>query len=262
MDKNKPQVTIVIPFYNDPYVGEAIESALAQSYDNLEIIVVDDGSTLHADKVQPYLKQIHYLGKANGGTASALNHGFRLAGGEYMAWLSSDDRYHPDKITKQMEAMTRYGALIGHTGFNRIDASGTTTLEAIIPPGCESGDLYRTLQHNNPINGCTVMLHKSLFRLIGPFDETLRYTHDLDYWFRVLLTGIPMQLTPSPLTDYRWHEAMGTLRHQEAIAIETASTFGKYKVRWDTYLKQLGYITAPLYASPVVKRNRKTRKYD
>ena len=78
-----PKVTIVIPFYNDPYVREAVDSALLQTYENLEIIVVDDGSTSHSDKLDSYGERIYYLGKANGGTASALNYGFRYASGDY-----------------------------------------------------------------------------------------------------------------------------------------------------------------------------------
>lgn len=257
MDIKRPKVTIVIPFYNDPYVGEAIDSALAQSYDNLEIIVVDDGSTLHQDKVAPYLNRIYYLGKANGGTASALNHGFRYATGEYIAWLSSDDRFHSGKVEKQLDAMIRSGALIGHTGFNQMDAAGSLTRTSIIPPGYESGELYRALQKSNPVNGSTVMMHQSLFRLIGKFEESLPYTHDLDYWFRVLLTGIPLHLTPEALIDYRMHEAMGTVRHSAAIAREVEAVYEKYGKRWELYLTQLGYITSNTDVRSESKRSRR-----
>ncbi|GJM76095.1 hypothetical protein HMSSN036_83110 [Paenibacillus macerans] len=86
-----PTVSVIIPFYNCPYVEQAVQSALNQTYRPLEVIVVDDGSTSHAERLAPYRPHIHYLGKANGGTASALNHGIRHASGEYIAWLSSDD---------------------------------------------------------------------------------------------------------------------------------------------------------------------------
>src|SRR5689334_17046366 len=100
-----PLVTIVIPFYNCAYIDQAVQSALNQTYKPLEIIVVDDGSTRHADRLTPYLPYISYMGKANGGTATALNHGIRNASGEYIAWLSSDDLFYPDKIAHQVAFM-------------------------------------------------------------------------------------------------------------------------------------------------------------
>lgn len=238
--RNRPLVTIVIPFYNDPYVTEAVESALAQTYSNTEIIVVDDGSTRHADKLRQYDGRIYYLGKANGGTASALNHGFRHASGDYIAWLSSDDRFYPDKIEVQLEEMERLGAWISHTGFDQIDAGGKLTALAVMPPGNNEWQFYRALLQGNPINGCTVMMSKALYRHIGSFDETLPYTHDLDYWFRVLLAGIPFPLVAQVLGAYRWHDDMGTVRHREDVEREAKQTLAKYAKRWQLYTAKLG----------------------
>ena len=242
LNTNRPLVSIVIPFYNDPYVAEAVESALTQTYAEIEVIVVDDGSTKHQDQLRRYDGRIHYIGKANGGTASALNSGFRLANGKYVAWLSSDDRFYPDKIRRQVEAMERAGSSISHTGFDVFDGRGKMTDFEIIPPGIASGDFYRAFQHGNPVNGCTVVMTKELYRITGPFNETLRYTQDLDYWFRVLLSGTPFLLVPEPLCAYRRHEAMGTLKHAEAVAFETKGTFARYEARWQSYLKQLGLL--------------------
>lgn len=123
----RPKVTIVIPFYNCAYVDQALQSALEQTYGPLEIIVVDDGSTEHVDMLQAYLPYIHYLGKSNGGTASALNHGIRHASGDYIAWLSSDDTYHRDKINNQVSFMVENGAYISHTNFNFINQYSQVT---------------------------------------------------------------------------------------------------------------------------------------
>ncbi|QHT62596.1 glycosyltransferase [Paenibacillus lycopersici] len=239
---SRPVVSIVIPFYNDPFVTEAIESALAQTYRDLEIIVVDDGSQTHQDLLHRYEGRVHYIGKSNGGTASALNTGFRLASGKYVAWLSSDDRFYPDKIKRQVDAMERTNTMISHTGFDVIDGRGKMTAFDIIPPDVVSGDFYRAFQKSNPVNGSTVVMAKELFRIIGGFDETKRYTHDLDYWFRVLLAGTPFLLLPEPLCAYRRHEEMGTVKHKEAIELEVRSTFAKYEARWKLYLKSLGLI--------------------
>ena len=70
-----PSVTVVIPFYNCPYIHLAVSSALSQTYKNVEVIVVDDGSTKHQHLLEPFMKRIVYLQKTNGGTATALNYG-------------------------------------------------------------------------------------------------------------------------------------------------------------------------------------------
>lgn len=236
----QPKVTIVIPFFNDPYITQAVDSALAQTYPNIEIIVVDDGSTKHAKLLAPYAGRIHYLGKANGGTASALNHGFRLASGEYIAWLSSDDYFYPEKIALQVEAMERHGRMISHTGFDLIDETGFVTAKGIIPPGREMAQFYRGFLNSNPVNGCTVMMSKQLYRHIGPFDEKLLYTHDLDYWYRVILAGFPFLLLPEALTAYRRHSEMGSVRHRLAIQKEIAATNDAYASRYQSFLAVLG----------------------
>lgn len=250
MGAHSTKVTIVIPFYNDPYVREAVESALAQTYENIEVIVVDDGSTSHSDKLDNYMDRIYYLGKSNGGTASALNYGFRNASGDYIAWLSSNDRFYPDKIKRQAEAMQQQGALISHTGFDVIDAGGKMTQLHVIPPG--AGDFYRALLNSNPINGCTVMVSKALFRAVGDFDERLPYTHDLDYWYRVLLYGFPFLLIAEPLCAYRRHNEMGSLRHKEAVDLEAKQTFAKYEKRWQAFTVQLG--VHKITAAPLVPK--------
>lgn len=221
----RPLVTIVIPFYNDPYVGQAVESALSQSYNPIEIIVVDDGSTQHAERLTPYRPYIHYLGKANGGTASALNHGIRHASGEYIAWLSSDDLFYRDKINNQVVFMLERNAWISHTNFNNIDMYSQVVKYRAGVSFERMIDFYRCfLNNSNPINGCTVMMRKELFCYIGLFDESLPYTHDLEMWGRAIQAGFSFHYLDEALVGYRWHEAMGTLRHQEVINRESAVT--------------------------------------
>jgi glycosyltransferase involved in cell wall biosynthesis len=99
---NEPRVSIVVPFFNCAYVGQAIESALSQTHPNVEVIVVNDGSCRHTEQLTPYRDRIRIIDKANGGTATALNAGLRAASGAYWTWLSSDDLYHPEKVARQL----------------------------------------------------------------------------------------------------------------------------------------------------------------
>ncbi|MCC3377296.1 glycosyltransferase [Cohnella sp. REN36] len=229
MSGTHPTVTAVIPFYNDPFVGEAVESALAQTYPAMEIIVVNDGSTREAERLLPYRGRIHELGKANGGTATALNHGFRLASGTYVAWLSSDDRWAKDKIAKQVDFMERSGAWISHTGFRWMDERGKPERRAVWLEFENMHDFYKSFLKSNAVNGCTVMMRKSLFDQLGGFDERLPFTHDYDFWLRAILGGYPLSYLPDALTDYRRHPAMGSIRHKAEIEREFQAVSLRYR---------------------------------
>lgn len=103
----QPVVSIIIPVYNGSnYLAEAIESALAQTYRPLEIIVVNDGSRDDgaSERVaKSYGDKIRYFPKNNGGVSSALNVGIKNMQGEWFSWLSHDDLYYPDKIKRQIQ---------------------------------------------------------------------------------------------------------------------------------------------------------------
>lgn len=104
-----PLVSIIIPVYNGAnYVAEAIESALNQTYKNIEIIVVNDGSTDETEKiVKKYGDKVRYFSKENGGTSTALNVGIKNMKGDYFSWLSHDDMYYPNKIKIQIEELKK-----------------------------------------------------------------------------------------------------------------------------------------------------------
>ncbi|MGZ9585242.1 glycosyltransferase [Paenibacillus marinisediminis] len=224
----KPLVSIVIPFYNDPYIAEAIESALAQTYMNKEIIVVDDGSTSFMDRIKPYRSRIKYARKNNGGTASALNHGIRRSSGSYITWLSSDDRFYPKKLEVQTKYLVNRGGYISHTNFDLINSEGHITESGAGMKIATASAFYHSFFEGNPINGCTIMMKRDLLKRVGQFDEGLPYTHDLDLWYRVMLAGYDFHYIPDRLTAYRRHDAMGTVRHRDAIAIELQRTNSRY----------------------------------
>ncbi|WP_373229475.1 glycosyltransferase family 2 protein [Cohnella sp.] len=231
MSVNKPLVTIVIPFYNDPFVTEAIESALRQTYKPLEIIVVNDGSDRESERLVPYTGRIHVLGKSNGGTATALNYGFRNASGEYVAWLSSDDRFLPNKVERQLRDMQERGLSISHTAFRVMDERGQQETDSVKLANASMAGFYRLFLDSNPVNGCTVMMRKSLFEQLEGFREVYRFTHDYDFWIRTITAGFPIGYLAEPLTEYRRHQAMGTIRHQKAAEREFETLIKEYRPR-------------------------------
>ena len=101
----KAKVSLIIPVYNgEDYVEEAINSALNQTYENLEIIVVNDGSKDKTEQIcLKYKDKIRYYAKENGGVATALNLALEKMTGEYFSWLSHDDLYYPNKIEEEMK---------------------------------------------------------------------------------------------------------------------------------------------------------------
>jgi glycosyltransferase involved in cell wall biosynthesis len=206
-----------------------VASVLHQTYSPIEIIVVDDGSTLHQEKLRPYMDRIDYLGKQNGGTASALNHGIRMASGQYIAWLSSDDRFYPDKIARQVQYMQE--ALIG--------VHNEVLMRSLAVKFSSVKELVRALFTFCPINGCTIMMHRSVPERLGLFNEGLVCTQDYEYWLRIFLAHIDFHYINETLTAYRWHEGMGTRKRKELADREFAWVRDQYSPHMQALLQTL-----------------------
>lgn len=203
------KVSIIIPVYNCPYVSVAIESALNQTYKNIEVIVVNDGSTMHSEKIDPYYNRVRYIEKGNGGTASALNMGIKNATGQYFAWLSSDDMFIPHKIEKQLVFMKSHKSSFSHTSYFQMNEHGQVLGGKALQGYKNKMELYHAMLKGCPINGCTVMVSMDVFSIIGTFDESLKYTQDYDFWLR-LLQITDVHYLDEPLIQYRVHPGMGS----------------------------------------------------
>jgi len=228
-DKHSELVSIVIPFYNCSYVDSAVMSALKQTYKNIEIIVVDDGSTIHVEKLNPFMEKIIYIKKnINGGTATALNEGIKRASGSYFVWLSSDDLLHPSKVETQLNFMKQQAALFSFTNFNWINKKNIPIKLSVSPKYPNKISFYQDMMRRCPINGSTVMIKLELFDDVGLFDEKMIYTHDYDLWNRIVLK-YDMPFLDQPLTLYRIHEDMGTRKFTEEIKKEVDIIQNRYR---------------------------------
>ncbi|MFC4098465.1 glycosyltransferase [Paenibacillus xanthanilyticus] len=238
-----PLVSIIIPFYCDPYVPIAIQSALDQTYPNKEIVIVSDGSYQYNELLIPYLANnpnVYLFEKPNGGTASALNAGIRVASGEYVAWLSSDDLFYPHKLERQIADMIAMRKLISYSDYDAIDGNGMLTHHRVTPKYPDELSFYRAFAQYCPINGCTVVANRQMMLESGLFDETLPYTHDYDLWFRIAASGIKFHYVDEPLIQYRIHGGMGSMRHHEAIQHEAEFTRQRRWPQLAGYIRQLG----------------------
>jgi glycosyltransferase involved in cell wall biosynthesis len=185
-----PTVDVVIPTYNGlPYLKEAVDSVLAQTYQDFILYIIDDGST---DKkaTQKYVKalkdpRVNYFRKPNGGQATARNYGIRKSSSEYLAFLDSDDIWLPDKIREQVGYLNKnpdaglvYGyhylineheKVVGEVKYNR------------------EGKLFKYLVEGNRISGSgsMVMVRRSVFDDVGLFREDFLIGEDWEMWLRI-----------------------------------------------------------------------------
>lgn len=222
----RPKVSIVIPVYNGAnYLAQAIESALAQTYDNIEIIVVNDGSTDDGETdrvIDHYIDRVRYLKKENGGSSSALNTGIRNMTGEWFSWLSHDDLYYPQKIQRQVEWMNRLEVpeyelsdYVFFAAADLIDENGSLIRKTRANAEKERRNWIENLPGNeyliaepnrSTFHGCSCLIHKSVFNKVGMFDESLRLLNDLDMWYRIYIGGFRLEYLPEPLVQGRIHE--------------------------------------------------------
>ena len=256
MDAFNPLVSIIIPVYNGSnYLNEAIDSALAQTYKKIEVLVINDGSEDGNETEQivlSYGTRIRYFYKPNGGVASALNLGIEKMNGEYFSWLSHDDKYYNNKIEKQVERLKELSdkTTVIFSGWSVIGNNGKV-IHHVLPLNRYSekqlGIPLFALFHGQ-INGCSLLVHKSHFERVGLFNEQLPTTQDYDLWFRIMrnakivccedvlsMTRIHRQQVSKKVckehsaeADNLWIHMMDTLFEQEKININ-GSEYSFYK---------------------------------
>lgn len=213
MNEFNPMVSIIIPVYNGSnYMREAIDSALAQTYKNIEIIVVNDGSLDNTDEIaKSYGDKIRYFAKENGGVSTALNMGISNMRGEYFSWLSHDDLYTPDKIEKNIFAIKDGPIRIVYSDYDSIDEKGnykgTVSAKKLHRAADYEFGLFPIL--NGLVHGCSLLIHKSHFEKYGLFDEELRTTQDYTLWFK-MFRGQRLKYIPESLVKGRVHQRQAT----------------------------------------------------
>lgn len=193
----KPLVSIIIPCYNyGRFLGESIESALAQTYAPIEIIVVNDGSTDNTREVASRYP-VKFIDQKNQGAARTFNSGIHEASGKYVVILSADDRFDPSYVEKTVTVLEDNPSLMfayTHT----------------ILFGAKSGIMKSkefsvdTLRLANYITGTTLM-KKEAFRVVKGFDPELTCLEDWDMWLTFAENGFYGKLLPEALFHYRIH---------------------------------------------------------
>ncbi len=215
--RNPPLVSVVIPTYNCArYIGEAIESVLAQDFEGREIVVVDDGSTDSTREVLgSFGSDVRCIVQENRGAPAARNTGIRAARGQYIAFLDADDVWLPGKLRLQMEFLEGHPqvglAFTDALWFDErriIYPSWTaqrdrfTAGQDLPPGGTLIRGLYRELVLQNFITVSSGVFRRSAYAAVGPFEETYRTGEDHHYWLR-LAARYPIGYIHAVLVKYR-----------------------------------------------------------
>lgn len=263
-----PKVSIIIPVYNGAnYLAEAIDSALAQTYKNIEIIVVNDGSNDggKTEKIaKSYGEKIKYFSKENGGVSSALNYGIQQMSGEWFSWLSHDDLYAPQKVEHSVEILNKCNyneieKMVVYTDGTLVKSDGSK-IKYFKQYFCEERVYFGeeaayAIARNGVLCGCCLLIHKTAFDMVGFFDETLRYSQDALMWYSLFLNGYDVCYCSHKDVFGRVHKLQVTNTRRELflhdslyVAKKIAPLFEKAKEPekiFYAYLKRLTRLNCP-----------------
>ncbi len=269
-----PKVSIVIPVYNGAnYLREAIDSALAQTYGNLEVLVINDGSTDDGATeaiALSYGDKICYLKKENGGVSSALNMGIQNMTGDYFSWLSHDDRYEPEKIAHTVNYLASFEnreRLLGMCGGFYLDKDSKRLhdMHFDFEYGRVYADLdvvWHILQHG-VLDACCLLIPKKAFDECGLFNEKLRYNQDALMWYQIFCANYSLVVNDSQKdVAYRLHAAQ-TSKTQRSLLLENtvslaqiiAPVFAKCSTKERPLLRALARRHARLYCRDAVNES-------
>jgi len=189
MRRSLPSVTIVVPSFNQGrFIREALDSILDQVYPNIEVLVMDGGSTDSTIEIlRAYGDRIRYVSGPDGGQSDALNRGFGAANGEIVGWLNSDDRYGPDAISKCVSALVANPAASMVYGEADLMGEDGTVLERF--PSTQAFDLWKLVNVSDYIMQPTVFMRAAALREVGSLDESLHFGMDWDLWIRLACRG-------------------------------------------------------------------------
>ena len=233
---NDPLVSAIIPTYNRAHIiGEAVESALAQTYSNMEVIVVDDGSkddTL--DRLKQFGDRIRVIAQANAGPAAARNRGIGESRGELIAFLDSDDLWLRDKIQRQVALLKRAGESVPCCLCNimmKWNSGDRASFDiAWLKSSSEEGlwlNADEVLATRSVLFNQGIMIRRRVLDKIGVFDASIRYLEDVEYPLRLSLEG-PWAFIKTPLVV--WRESMTNSVYKNSVRDELCTNECMVKV--------------------------------
>jgi glycosyltransferase involved in cell wall biosynthesis len=212
-DAKAPLISVVIPAYRaSQFIAATLDSVLAQTFQDFEIIVVNDGSPDSEDLervLEPYRSRILYLRQENQGVSSARNAGIQAARGEYVALVDADDLWKPEHLAAQLalfEADPTLDLVYADARiFGDVPEAGKTSME--FRPSQGEVTLERLVNQECTVNLCTCVIRREILFRAGLFDTSVHRAEDVDLWMRIVMHGGRIGYQRRVLADYRRHPA-------------------------------------------------------
>lgn len=229
-----PGISVLMPVYNGaPYVARALDSILAQTYRDFELIVIDDGSDdASASIIEERAvsdRRIVVLRQRNQGVIASLNRGLSMARAPYVARMDADDVAHPRRLERQIELMERRPEVgVVGTYLRVIDAVGVPGALIQFPTG--AAEVAERILFGSPIAHPAAMMRRDLIRALGGYRPFYRHSEDYDLWLRVHEVAT-IDNVPEVLLDYRQHGQNVSRRHAETQLLGTFLAQGAYLLR-------------------------------
>ncbi|MDL2222561.1 glycosyltransferase [Bacteroidales bacterium OttesenSCG-928-M11] len=249
LENTKIKVSIVTPSFNQgQFIEKTIQSVLDQTYDHIEYIIIDGGSTDETlSIVEKYKDRIDIvISEKDKGQSDAINKGFRLATGTLVGWINSDDILYPHCVEELVNAYTKNpdGAVYFCPKLDIIDESGNL-LETHNRPITDRNYL---LKQNYSVNQPTSFYSNAILQKINYLDETIHYCMDLDLWVRLLEHGPIYPLSQVPQGAIRRWEGTKTSTQAYVFLREIKKTLKKYQVKpYDKSLLCANYIQLKIF---------------
>lgn len=258
-----PTVSVVIPVYNRPAaVRRAIDSVLAQTFEDLEVVVVDDASSDETPKAVTAVRDqrvrlVRHETRRGGG--AARNTGIRASTAPFVAFLDSDDKWLPEKLERQVDLFSRSSDRLGlvYVGNRQMRANGR--VREVVP--YRDDDLARSLLVRNVVGGTSVgMVRRNVFDEVGTFDESLPAKQDLDLWLRIA-RRFEVDFVPDVLVETAMGTAGGRITCNSRAVIQGQELFlRKHRSAMEDagvlhiYLREAGWVRQRWIRNPQAAR--------
>jgi glycosyltransferase involved in cell wall biosynthesis len=225
----KPLVSIIIPLFNgEKYIEETLKSALNQTYSEIEIIVVNDGSTDRgAEIVKRY--PVTFIQQKNKGISGARNLGINAAKGDFIALLDQDDLFKPDKIELEVKFLNDHPEYcMVYTPEERFGSGELVNRISKHHVGrTVEGNLFIDLYRRNYITPSSTLIRRSILDITGFFDESLAVCEEHDLFIRIAYNGM-IGFIGQPLVEYRWHGENTSSRLSRLMPFNEFKIYRKY----------------------------------
>ena len=216
--KTRPLVSVIMPAYNsDVFIEESINSVLNQSYSNIELIVLNDGSSDHTQQIMDsFGDRIKAVHTSNHGVAAARNKEIKLAKGEWIAFCDSDDVWFPDKLEKQLTSINNF--IWSYTDSFYIGGEYAGTDKRSDLSEMVEGSIFESLLVENILTTSSLLIKKQVLLDNGLFDESLQALEDWKLWLAIAKNH-PIQYINTPLLNYRVHSGSTSRRAREMLPL-------------------------------------------